>query len=266
MADEINFLDLAALLKIAPDTTVEKYGSLINSSLFDAANVLGSLNNKKLISFTTAFPNQNPIAITDLGKQVIAEANEKANLDFDHLDLSILNQLNAGKSALPDISGAINVRPRDLAMHLFKLAKQGFMTYDFRNGSIKMMLTDKGFAQAKAGMPVKPAPAPMQAPGPAPAQMRQPGTPMPMKPPQTTAQQPPQVEEEIPEDQRATPMPAPQQAPATAAAPEGNEQIPSAGERDKIKKERNILRDAIIIIIIVIIILLGYYAYTQRLI
>lgn len=163
MPDDITFTDLVAIIKIKPDTTVEKYGGLINSSLFDAANVLGTLSQKKLISFTTAMPGQNPIMLTEAGKNLIAEADTKAEGEFDHLDLTILQQLQKGTNAPADIAKAINISPRDLAMHLYKLSKQGYSTYEFRSGIINMMLTEKGFAQAKAGMPVKQAPAQQQA-------------------------------------------------------------------------------------------------------
>ena len=33
MVDEINFVDLACLMKITPDTTLEKLGSTINASI-----------------------------------------------------------------------------------------------------------------------------------------------------------------------------------------------------------------------------------------
>ena len=42
--ENINFLDLACLLKIEKDTTLERFGSVINASIFDAANITGSLS------------------------------------------------------------------------------------------------------------------------------------------------------------------------------------------------------------------------------
>ncbi len=153
MADEINFMDLMIIKRIKPDTVVEKFGGLINSSFFDASNALGTLKLKGLVDFTTYVPGQNAIAVTDMGKALIEEANQKAGIPFDQLDLAILVQLSAGKRVLNDLGNAVSIRQRDLAMHLYKLDQQEYLTTDFRNGSMDIALTEKGFMQAKSGMP-----------------------------------------------------------------------------------------------------------------
>ncbi|MEM0149773.1 MAG: hypothetical protein QXW10_02665 [Candidatus Micrarchaeaceae archaeon] len=153
MAEDLNFVDLVALSRIKPDTVVEKFGGMINSSFFDASNILGSLKQKGLIDFTTSFPGQSAITVTDQGKQVLQESEERAKSDFDMLDLTIITQLSGGKRGLPDLGSAVNVRQRDLAMHLFKLASQQYISYDIRNGNIDIALTEKGFLQVKSGMP-----------------------------------------------------------------------------------------------------------------
>ena len=56
MSDEINFMDLASLLSIGPDTTLERLGSAINASIFDASNMAGTLKQKGLIDFTASYP------------------------------------------------------------------------------------------------------------------------------------------------------------------------------------------------------------------
>ena len=56
-----------------------------------------------------------------------------------------------------DITSALNIRPKDLAMHINKLSVNQFMNAEFRNGNIDLMLTEKGFMQAKEGMPRMPA-------------------------------------------------------------------------------------------------------------
>lgn len=153
MPDEINFIDLAALTKIKPDTVVEKFGGLINSSYFDASNILGTLKQKGLIDFTTSFPGQSIITITELGKNTLNEADQKAKSEFDHLDFAIMTQLSNGKRSIQDLGSSVNVRPKDLAMHLYKLTNTDFVSYEFRNGNISISLTEKGFLQVKAGMP-----------------------------------------------------------------------------------------------------------------
>ncbi|MGC8586366.1 MAG: hypothetical protein ACP5K5_02365 [Candidatus Micrarchaeia archaeon] len=153
MAEDLNFIDLIALSRIKPETVVEKFGGLINSSFFDASNILGSLNQKGLITFTSTFPEQGAITITDLGKQTLQECAEKAKSDLDMLDFTILTQLSGGKRGLVDLAGAVNVRQRDLAMRLYKLAEQQYISYDLRNGNVDISLTEKGFLQVKSGMP-----------------------------------------------------------------------------------------------------------------
>ena len=176
MSDEPTFVDLYALTKITPDAVVERFGSSINSSFFDASNILGGLKIKKLIDFTTLFGNQNAITITDTGKQLLDEANKKSADQFDHLDFSVLNQLTKGGKSPNELSASLNIAQRDLAMHLYKMQTQGYLSSEFRNGTLSLSLTEKGFMQAKSGMPL--APSTMQstpaAPQPAPAQEQKP--------------------------------------------------------------------------------------------
>ena len=153
MAEEINFLDLAALSKIGPDTVVERYGSLINSSFFDASNILGTLKLKGLIDFSTIFAGQNAIKVTDSGKQLLADATAKASVSFDELDFAIITQLSSSKRTLPELTKTVNLRPTDLALHVYKLVQQQYLSYTIRNGNLDLTLTEKGFLQAKAGMP-----------------------------------------------------------------------------------------------------------------
>ncbi len=163
MADEPTFIDLYALTKITPESVVERFGSTINSSFFDASNILGGLKIKGLIDFTTLFGSQNAITLTDQGKALIDEANKRAADPMDALDMSILTQLSGGKRSPTDLSGSLNVNQKDLAMRLYKLQTQEFLSSDFRNGTLGLMLTEKGFMQAKTGlMPPMPPQQPQQ--------------------------------------------------------------------------------------------------------
>jgi predicted transcriptional regulator len=157
MPDEINFLDLAALARITPDSVVEKFGGVINSSFFDASSILATLKQKGLIDFTTAFPGQSAITITDLGKQLLNDAHDKANTPFDQLDLAILTQLSAGKRNVKELNQSVNVTQKDFALRIYKLAQNAFLSYDVRNGDVSVALTEKGFLQVKSGMPPQPA-------------------------------------------------------------------------------------------------------------
>ena len=185
MADEPNFLDLAALSKITPDLVVEKFGGKINSSFFDGSNILGTLRLKGLIDFTANFPGQSVITITDVGKQLIKEATDKSTLTFDGIDLSILQQLQAGRRSHIDIGNAVNLRPRDLAMHLYKLSQQQYTVYEIKNGALDIMLTEKGLTQAAAGMPQQAAAQQAQQPAMQQSPMAAQAPPMPGQMPQT---------------------------------------------------------------------------------
>lgn len=160
MADDINFLDIACLMKISDDTTLERFGSAINASIFDASNIAGTLKQKDLIDFTSIFPGPNSIAVTEKGKAVLSEAEQRAATPFDNLDKSILSQISSGKSVPKDIQSAINLNSRDLAMRLYKLSKQSFLTYELKSGQVEILLTEQGFLKAspQQSQPMQPMP------------------------------------------------------------------------------------------------------------
>ena len=148
MADDITFLDIACLMKISDDTTLERFGSSINASIFDASNIAGTLKQKDLIDFTSIFPGPNSIAVTENGKAVLLEAEQRAATPFDNLDKSILSQIASGKSSPKDIQSSISLNSRDLGMRLYKLSKQNFLTYELKSGQVDILLTEQGFLKA----------------------------------------------------------------------------------------------------------------------
>jgi len=166
MLDNITFIDLVALTRITSDSTVERFGGLINSSFFDASNILGTLKQKGLVDFVTQFPSQSAITVTDQGKQLITEVQEKSTTPFDKLDLEILVKVSEGSKTLPDLTTAVNVTTKDLATHLYKLSTQQLLSYELRNGNMMLMLTEKGFLTVREGAPRPVAQAqPAQQPG-----------------------------------------------------------------------------------------------------
>ena len=274
MTDEINFLDLTSLKRINDTTVVEKFGGLINSSFFDASNILGTLKLKGLIDFTTAVPGQNAIKVTEHGKQLVAEAAEKAKLPFDPLDLSILTQLSAGKRTLNDLHSATNISPHDLAMHLNKLTEQQFATVDIRNGALSVTLTEKGFMQVKEGMPKPPEPPksappqfqpPMAAPG-APAAPAAQASSLPQSSQPTAGPTPTTVQRmpsQVPHpntvpgapQQPVQPQQAPQPGQPEMSAQNGNN-IAELEKELKMSKGKKTKKMAIVVIAIVLILLL----------
>ena len=151
MQDTINFIDLVALSRITPEATVERFGGLINSSFFDASNILGTLKQKGLVDFITSFPNPSTLTVTQDGRQLLDEAHQKSASPVDPLDMAVLAELSSGRRNLPDLASGVNVTPKDLALRLYKLSEQKFLSYELRNGSVNMALTEKGFLQVKDG-------------------------------------------------------------------------------------------------------------------
>lgn len=155
MPDEVDFMDLAALLKMAPDMQLEKLGSALNSSIFDAGNIAGGLKQKALIEFTTNYPGPNVITVNDAGKALIAEAEAKSKSPFDKLDEALLGQLSGGKRKLMELQSTLNIRPKDLALRIYKLYRQDYLIYEVKNGTVELMLTERGFLSAKTAEPQK---------------------------------------------------------------------------------------------------------------
>ncbi len=68
MQDTINFIDLVALSRITPEATVERFGGLINSSFFDASNILGTLKQKEEFMFHSE-PFNRCLGVISKGRQ-----------------------------------------------------------------------------------------------------------------------------------------------------------------------------------------------------
>ncbi len=146
----ISFLDVACLLRISPDTTLEKFGSLINASVFDAANIAGTLKQKGLVDFSSGFPGPTSMQLTDAAKALISELDAKSGEPLDSLDEEILTQLSGGKRIPSELQASLNIISRDLAFRLYKLYKQNFVNYELKNGNVELLLTEQGFLKAKA--------------------------------------------------------------------------------------------------------------------
>lgn len=245
MADEVNFLDLVALSRITPDLVVEKFGGKINSSFFDGSNILGSLRLKNLVDFTATFPVQSAITVTETGKLLLQDAAEKAKTPFDQVDLAIITQLQSGKRTYMDLGGAVNLRPKDLAMRLYKLGEQQYIVYEIKNGNVDIMLTEKGLMQAKQGMPK-----PQQ---------------------QANAQATQTTQDPLPQQQEQELMPPPQEqmlpegTPMASAPPEQSEvqrakTLEEIEAQIKAAKRRNMMFGIAGVIIVVILIILLFVA------
>ncbi len=143
--EELTYLDLVVLRKIDKDSTVEKFGTSINTSFFEAANMLGTMKVKGLLNIETSVGGQSPLSITGEGRDMLEQASRKAAEPIDMLDEAILHSLAGGVRDLDTLQAAINIRPMDVAFHLHKLQINDYIGYDVRSGKISLSLTEKGF-------------------------------------------------------------------------------------------------------------------------
>ena len=143
---------MVALSKITPGTTVEKFGSLINASYFDGANIAGTLKTKGAIDFKVSYPAESEIIITEDGKKLLEIAEQKAKESFDKLDFEIIQKILQGSRKPEDIEKALNINQQDIALHLYKLAKQNLVSYTLKGGDVSVSLTEQGFKKASEGV------------------------------------------------------------------------------------------------------------------
>lgn len=143
---------MVALSKITPGTTVEKFGSLINASYFDGANIAGALKTKGAIDFKVTYPAESEIIITEDGKKILELAEQKAKENFDKLDFEIIQKILQGSKKPEEIEKVLNINQQDIALHLYKLVKQNFVSYTLKGGDISVALTELGFKKASEGL------------------------------------------------------------------------------------------------------------------
>jgi len=156
--EELTFRDLVVLQRIEPGTVVEKFGVKINSSFFEAANILGTLKQKGYIDFKSSYPGPSEVEVTPVGARMLEVADEKAKEAVDELDLAILQNIVAGYQDSDAIKNELNIRSGDLAVHLHKLVKQDLASYSIKNIKISLSVTEDGFKKVSA-MPRKEKPA-----------------------------------------------------------------------------------------------------------
>jgi len=137
------------LERVDGDSVVEKFGSKINSSFFDAANALGTLKQKGLIDLVPQFPGPTTILFTEEGKEALSLAKKKSKQELDKLDDSILLLISRGFNDQKTIGEKLNMRGSDVALHLYRLVAQDFASAAFRSGRerlrMELVMTDKGY-------------------------------------------------------------------------------------------------------------------------
>ncbi|MCX8197918.1 MAG: hypothetical protein N3F07_01850 [Candidatus Micrarchaeota archaeon] len=143
--DELTFLDLAILKKIDAESSVEKFGSIINTSFFETANLLGTIKIKGYINIESSVGGISRVMLTDAGSSILQVAEQKSKEPMEPLDYAILHALASGAKDPESIQKSLNVRNADLAYHLNKLIVQGFMDYEIRAAKANFVLTEHGF-------------------------------------------------------------------------------------------------------------------------
>lgn len=169
LMNELNFLDLAVMKKIDAESSVEKFGSLINTSFFETANLLGTIKIKGYISIESSLGGISRVAITDAGTSILAVAEQRAKEPIEPLDNAILHAVAGGTKDMEALRSALNIRSGDLTFHLYKLISQGFMDYEIRAAKVSFVLSEQGFnatggVRMQQKLEVEPASSPLLSP------------------------------------------------------------------------------------------------------
>lgn len=146
MSDELEFIDVALLKRIDAETTVENFGSKVNSSFFEAANLLGALKIKELVDIHSAIGN-SPVIITDKGKALLRDLDAYSEADVTKMDSAVLGCVRGGMKSPKQIEAALNIKSRDVAFSIYRLVKKGLLDYKVRNADVELMLTTQGFEE-----------------------------------------------------------------------------------------------------------------------
>ncbi len=144
---EITYLDIVLLRKIArdPEPAIERFGSKINTSFFEAANMLGTLKVKGYVDLNPTIGGMSKITLNDDGRYVLSTCDDKAKEPLDPLDDAILRSLASGIRTIDTLALRLNVTDRDLAYHLSKLELTGFVSSEVSAAKLTVQLTEKGF-------------------------------------------------------------------------------------------------------------------------
>lgn len=143
--NELNFLDIVILRKIDAESSVEKFGSMINTSFFETANLLGTVKIKGYINIESSVGGISRVTITDAGTSILTVADQRAKEPVEPLDNAILHAVAGGARELDSLQSALGVRSADLAYHINKMLAQGFMDFEVKSAKVYFVLTEMGF-------------------------------------------------------------------------------------------------------------------------
>jgi len=143
--DELNFLDLAILKKVDSEASVERFGSIINTSFFETANLLGTVKIKGYVNIESSVGGISKVTLTEAGSALLSVAEQRAKEPIEPLDNAILHALAGGAKELDALQSSLNIRSGDLAFHIGKLVAQGLMDYSVKSAKVSFVLTEAGF-------------------------------------------------------------------------------------------------------------------------
>ena len=155
--NELTFLDLAILKRIDANSSVENFGSTINTSFFETANLLGTVKIKGYVNIETSIGGISKVTVTDAGMGILTLAEKKAAEPSEPLDSALLHALAGGAKDPEALQSSLNIRSGDLAYHINKMVVQGSMDYEVRSSKVNLMLTEQGF-NSTGGVKVQGAP------------------------------------------------------------------------------------------------------------
>ena len=141
---DLTILDLIVLEKVEKDTLMESFSGKLYSSFFDTASILGTLQVKHLVTISSSI-GRSIVNRSEIGEKVLMYAEEKASEPIDGLDHVILKSIAGGNKIFESVKNDLNLRSDDLAIHLYRVIKQGYADYEIRNGKITLNITEKGF-------------------------------------------------------------------------------------------------------------------------
>jgi hypothetical protein len=141
---DLTILDLVVLEKVEKDSVMDSFGGKLYSSFFDTAALMGTLQVKKLIQINSSI-GRSIVNRTEYGEHVLLSAQERSNEPLDGLDHAILKAVASGARTFEAVRAELNIRSDDLALHIFRLVKQGYSDYEIRNAKLGLNLTENGF-------------------------------------------------------------------------------------------------------------------------
>lgn len=145
MEDDFCYLDIIALKKIDAKTTIENFGTIINMSFFEGANLLGSLKLRKLLDAESKFPGPSVVKLSKEGQKLLKTMEKVSKDSLKEVDFAILKSIRKGNRTDDEIEANLILAKKDIAVHLNKLQDQSFVDFTIKDAKVQLALTDQGF-------------------------------------------------------------------------------------------------------------------------